>query len=178
MEIIEEQIRKIAPYSPKNVSVFVDYLNEYMEIFDIDTVERVCMFIAQIAHESGSFHYVREISSGAQYENRKDLGNIHPGDGKFFKGRGLIQITGRSNYKSCSLALFNDLRLLDTPQLLEIPQYAVASACWFWWSKGLNELADKGKFKSITKKINGGLNGYADRLNFYDRAKEVIQIAL
>lgn len=173
MEITEQQLKEIAPYAPKNVDVFIPYLNEYMRLFDIDTTERISMFIAQVAHESGSFHYVREISSGAQYEGRTDLGNIHQGDGKFFKGRGLIQITGRYNYKSCSLSLFNDLRLLDAPQLLEVPEYAVASACWYWWSRGLNELADEGKFTSITKRINGGLNGYADRVNFYHVAKEV-----
>lgn len=184
--ITEETLRKIAPSAPKSVYAFVPYLNVWMEKFHITTYNRITTFLAQLAHESGSFRYVRELASGKAYEGRADLGNIYPGDGIFFKGRGLIQITGRSNYRACSLALFGDLRLLKNPELLESPQYAVASACWFWSMKGLNEIADQPgnavfvrkekkytKIEWITLKINGGQNGLSDRKQFYEIAKKI-----
>lgn len=143
--------------------------------YEINTKLRIAAFIAQLAHESGCFRYVRELASGKAYEGRKDLGNTVEGDGVKFKGRGLIQITGKSNYKNASLALFNDLRLLSNPELLEVPEYAVKSACWFWsvWAK-LNDEADKGDFKTITKRINGGLNGWGDRKSKYDIALQIL----
>ncbi|WP_212590530.1 glycoside hydrolase family 19 protein [Williamwhitmania taraxaci] len=145
-----------------------------MANFEISTPLRIRHFIAQLAHESGSFQYVREIASGNAYEGRKDLGNVNAGDGVKFKGRGLIQITGRANYEKCSLALFGDRRLLDNPELLELPDNAVKSAAWFWQSHGLNALADKDDIRAITKRINGGYNGLVDRMAFYDIAKTSI----
>ena len=130
------------------------------------------MFLAQIGHESGQLRYVQEIASGEAYEGRTDLGNTEPGDGVKYKGRGLIQITGKTNYLLCSIAL--DLDLLNLPELLEQPKYAALSAGWFWYNKNLNSLADLGMFKQITKRINGGYNGYADRYKLYQRAFEVI----
>ena len=185
--ITEEMLREIAPFAPKNAEVFVPYLNKFMPLFGINTQKRIAAFLAQLAHESGSFRYVREIASGSAYEGRIDLGNTFKGDGKLFKGRGLIQITGRSNYRACSLALFGDLRLLEQPWILESPQYAVAAACWFWQSRGLNEIADqpdnkiytrKGirykTFEWITLKINGGLTHYKEREQFWIKAKKAL----
>lgn len=153
---------------------FLPHLNAAMEEFEINTPKREAAFIAQLAHESGSFRYVREIASGKAYEGRVDLGNTEPGDGVRFKGRGLIQITGRANYQACSVALFGDDRLVASPVLLETPPEACRSAAWFWKSRSLNNLADLGKFLSITKRINGGTNGLADREAYYKRAKEVL----
>ena len=96
------------------------------------------------------------------------------GDGQRYRGRGLIQITGRNNYLRCSLALFGDERLLRTPELLELPQWAAESAAWFWWVRELNALADRNEFEAITRKINGGLNGLADRLQLWERARAVL----
>jgi len=144
-----------------------------MKEFEIDqTGPREAMFIAQLCHESGGFRYVEELASGEAYEGRKDLGNTEEGDGVRFKGRGLIQITGRENYRACGDALGVDL--LSDPPLLERPDLACRSAAWFWHKRGLNELADKGDFRTITKRINGGLNGWADRLAFYEKAQEVL----
>lgn len=155
--------------------------------YKIDSAARIGGFIAQVAEESASLSTVLEFASGKLYEGREDLGNIHPGDGPLFKGRGLIQITGRKNYTSCSIALFEDPDiLLNNPQILTLPQYAVQSACWYWSAWGLNDICDEpenfihpgehhyNKFQWLTVKINGGLNGYNERLANYERAKQVL----
>ena len=108
----------------------------------------------------------------SKYEFRKDLGNTEPGDGKRFKGRGLIQITGRANYKSVSDALETDY--IANPEYLERPNDASLSAAWFWKEHGLNELADVGDFATITRRINGGLNGWNSRLDYWNKAKQVL----
>lgn len=99
------------------------------------------------------------------------------GDGQRYRGRGLIQVTGHNNYLRCSLALFGDERLLRTPELLELPQWAAESAAWFWWVNGLNLLADKEQFNTITRRINGGLNGLEDRLQLWGRARAVLCVS-
>lgn len=150
---------------------YVEPLNATMNEFEINAnPARETHFLAQVAHESGGFNYVRELASGAAYEGREDLGNTEPGDGVRFKGRGLIQITGRSNYRDCGVDL--GLDLLANPELLEEPTNAARSAGWFWNSRNLNEIADRGDTKAITKKINGGLNGYQDRLTYLTLAQE------
>lgn len=169
-----DQLRKIMPYAGPRAGVFFKPLTEAMAEFGIDTPVRQAAFLAQVAHESGSLRYVREIANGKAYEGRADLGNTEPGDGPRFRGRGLIQITGRTNYRACSVALFGDERLLSRPELLEETVAACRSAAWFWWSHGLNTLADTGQFRAITRKINGGFNGYADRLAAFERAKVVL----
>lgn len=153
------------------LAVFVEPLNDAMGEFDIDSnVARETHFLAQVAHESGGFNYVREIASGEAYEGRADLGNTEPEDGTRYRGRGLIQITGRANYRACGDALGVDL--VSEPVLLEQPLLAARSAAWFWQAHGLNELADRGDIRGITKRINGGLNGYHDRLNYLALAQE------
>lgn len=174
MALTLDQLRKCIPYAGPRAALFHPHLVASMAEFGIDAPLRQAAFLAQIAHESGSLRYVREIASGESYEGRKDLGNIQPGDGARYKGRGLIQITGRDNYRRCSLALFGDERLLAVPSLLEEPDAASRSAAWFWASNNLNSLADTGAFRAITKAINGGYNGYADRLAYYERAKTVL----
>lgn len=169
-----EQLKKILIYAGPRAGVFHQPLCDAMAEFAIDTPMRQAAFIAQIAHESGSLKYVREIASGEAYEGRRDLGNTEPGDGVRFRGRGLIQITGRTNYRACSLGLFGDDRLLDQPELLEAPVNACRSAAWFWHTMDLNKLADIGALRPITKAINGGYNGYEDRLTYYERAKAVL----
>lgn len=167
-----EQLQQIADARSSRFEKYIDPLNAAMVEFDINTVQREEYFIAQILHESERMIYVREIASGAAYEGRKDLGNLEPGDGIRFKGRGLIQITGRANYEACGLAL--DLPLRDQPELLEAPSAACRSAGWFWKTHGLNEIADAGDFIKATKRINGGINGLADRQAYLARAQQVI----
>jgi putative chitinase len=174
LEVIYPNARK------ERIKAFQPWLNVAMETFEITTSERQAAFLAQIGHESGELNYVREIASGSQYDVGQkaiDLGNTpeDDGDGERYKGRGLIQITGRYNYATCSRALFNDEQiLLHDPEILEEPKFAALSAAWFWWSHGCNELADEGNFKAITKVINGGLNGYGHRQALWETAKQIL----
>ena len=169
-----EDLKRIAPYaSAKNISIYTPLLNKYMAQYGINTQARKAAFLATILHESDSLTYTREIASGAAYEGRKDLGNIEAGDGEKYKGRGLIQLTGRSNYEQISNEFGIDF--VKNPHLLEEPEWAVKSACWWWADRGLNEVADRGDFRRITRIVNGGYTGWTDRLNFYNRAKEVLK---
>lgn len=172
----EIELRQIMPSAKSRVDAFFRPLVSAMEEFGITTKDRKAAFLAQIGHESGQLRYVVEIASGEEYEGRKDLGNTSKGDGVRFKGRGLIQITGRANYLHCSQALFNDDRLIQFPELLEDPVNACRASAWFWKSHRLNELADGGiqSFGRITRKINGGTNGMSERLALYRRAQEVL----
>lgn len=154
-------------------------LTEAMGKWEINTQDRQAAFIAQIGHESGRLRYVREIwgptPAQKRYEGRKDLGNVEPGDGFKYRGRGLIQITGRANYRKCGQAL--GVGLESSPELLEQPKWAAESAAWFWAEHGLNELADRGTelaFRQITKRINGGFNGYAERLELWELALKAL----
>lgn len=144
--------------------------------FGIDTPQRVAAFLAQVGHESGGFRYTREIwgptEAQKRYEGRADLGNVKPGDGSKYRGRGLIQITGRYNYEQVSKALRVDL--VNKPELLEAPSLAARSAAWWWAANGCNELADKGDFDALTRRINGGLNGIEDRRRRWEIAKKVL----
>lgn len=173
-----KQFAACMPYAGKRAEKFRVPLFEAMNEFGITNRPRIAAFLAQIAHESGSLLYVRELASGAAYEGRLDLGNTQPGDGKRFRGRGLIQITGRANYLECSKALYGDDRLIKNPELLEETVAACRSAAWYWWSRGLNAKADVGAFKAITKAVNGGYNGYADRLKYYEIVNAVLISAI
>ena len=167
-----DELKQIVP-SVKNAVLIATPLNEALFTYGItDTPIREAMFIAQVAHESGSFHYTQEIASGEAYEGRQDLGNVERGDGVRFKGRGYIQVTGRANYKACGEAIGIDL--IQHPELLEDIPNACRSAAWFWYMKGLNDLADKDDFLTITKRINGGTNGWKERMAFLNRAKQVL----
>jgi putative chitinase len=155
---------------------WADPISAAMALWAIDSDARQAAFLAQIGHESGRLVYVRELwgptPAQAGYEGRKDLGNTEPGDGKRFMGRGLIQITGRANYQKASDALGIDF--VSSPELLEQPSNAALSAAWFWNVHGLNDLADAGNFATITRRINGGMNGYADRLALLALAKDAL----
>ena len=176
MPITVQQLLLILPNAGPVAGVFVPVLNTAMNRYQIVGPKRVAAFIAQIGHESGQLKYVKEIwgptAAQARYEGRADLGNTQSGDGSKYRGRGLIQITGRANYKACGEAL--GLDLINQPELLEKPQHACMSAAWFWVAKGLGTLADEGKFETITRRINGGLNGLADRQMLYARALKVL----
>lgn len=183
MPITVQQLLQILPNASAKAGVFVPALNAAMGKYAIITRLRMAAFIAQIGHESGQLRYVRELGGDAylaKYDTgtlAQRLGNSPEADrdGQKYRGRGLIQVTGHDNYEACSEALFGDSRLLVTPELLEQPVYASMSAGWFWQSRGLNTLADQGDFEKITRRINGGLNGWPDRQKLYRRALEVLQ---
>jgi len=147
-------------------SAWVAPLQATCDRYFINTPLRLAAFMATVGVESGRLVYVREIwgPTLAQqgYEGRHDLGNTQPGDGKRFMGRGLIQVTGRSNYSACGKAL--GLYLIAHPELLEQPTNAALSAGWFWDRHDLNKLADAGNFSGVTKAVNGGLTAYSERL--------------
>ena len=180
MSITQQQLQQILPNAGQTAGVFVPVLNTAMVRFQIVGTKRIAAFIAQIGHESGQFRYVRELGND-QYLSKYDtgtrakrLGNTPEadGDGQKYRGRGLIQITGRANYMMCGEALALDL--INQPELLEKPQLACMSAAWFWASRGLNTLAEAGQFVTITRRINGGQKGAADRQALYARALKML----
>jgi predicted chitinase len=172
-EITDNMLRDIMPNLPAaKRQLYLPFLNAAMREFEIANYLRASAFLAQLAHESAELRYFEEIASGKAYEGRKDLGNTQPGDGVKYKGHGPIQITGRANHAACGKAL--GLDLINNPTLITQPPNAFRSAGWFWDSRGLNALADQRLFKAITKKINGGFNGLADRQKYYDRALRII----
>lgn len=139
MKITNDFLKEVMPQSTEsNRQKYLEWLNYFMPIYSINDNDEIAAFIAQVGHESGQLTYSEEIASGKAYEGRKDLGNIQKGDGVKFKGRGLIQITGRFNYEKLSKDLNEDF--IKNPELLSTPKYAVASACWFWNLKKLNNL--------------------------------------
>jgi putative chitinase len=187
----------------KDITRYAETLDGAMREFDISTPARQQAFIAQIAHEStqlkdsqerlnysaqglrkvfGKYFrtdsiandYARkpELIANRVYANRNGNGNEESGDGYLYRGRGLIQLTGRSNYRKVGQALNIDLE--TNPDLVQKPDISARVAAYFWKSKGLNSLADQGNFKKITRLINGGLNGYQDRLDLFKRAQSVI----
>ena len=168
-----KEIRSIAVHADdKKIEVYTPLLNQYMHEFGICGRMRESAFLATVIHESGSFQYTRELASGRAYEWRKDLGNVIAGDGVKFKGRGLIQITGRRNYEQISNEFGIDF--VKNPHLLEEPEWAVKSACWWWHSRGLNEIADKGDFRKVTRMVNGGYTGWSHRLKLYNLALNIL----
>ena len=170
-----DQLKKIMPRLPVvKASLYFPHLTAAMKEREITTPLRMAAFLAQLGHESADLRYMEEIASGEAYEGRKDLGNVYPGDGIRFKGRGPIQLTGRANYKK-----FGDLLMVDlllAPELAAKPEYGFKIAALFWTLKKLNALADMGfdGFKEITRRINGGYNGLEDRLKRYELAKQVL----
>lgn len=138
----------------------------------INTPLRIAHFLAQIGHESMSFTYTEEIASGVAYEDRKDLGNTEKGDGVRFKGRGLIQLTGRKNYSDYADYACLNLLTKGNERLVSLhPAYALDASIWFWDKRKLNSFADKDDLRSIARRVNGGYNGLSDRQEYLDRAK-------
>jgi len=202
MPITQQQLLQILPNAGAQAGVFVPVLNTAMNAYQIVGTQRVAAFLAQVGHESGQLRSVVEnLNYGAQaliatwpsrftqalaaqvarqpeqianiaYASRMGNGDASSGDGWAFRGRGLIQITGRANYQACGDALGVDL--IGNPDLLAQPQYAALSAAWYWATNGLNTLADAGSFDSITQRINGGQNGAADRQALYATAQQVL----
>ncbi len=127
----------------------------------MDSPLRLAHFMAQLCHESGSFRYMEEIASGAAYEGRSDLGNVFPGDGKRFKGRGPIQLTGRANYRAFGRRIGIDLE--RHPEIAAVPSIGLHTALEYWADRGLNAYADADDIRAVTRRVNGGLNGLADR---------------
>ena len=181
--LTDTQLQQIMPNLPQTkLQLYLPHLNQAMQTYGVDTLLRTAAFIAQLAHESGEFRWMEELwgptAAQRRYEPPSDLakrlGNTQPGDGQRYKGRGPIQITGRFNYKK-----FGDLLGIDLiadPAVAATPELAFATAGLYWQSNGLNALADAQQFVTITRRINGGTNGLADRQMYYERAKTVLGV--
>jgi len=196
MNIDIDTIKNLTGAKDSVAKVWQPIFNKMLVKNGINTKERLVAFLSQIGHESGGLLYTREIADGSAYEGRKDLGNVNVGDGKKFRGRGLIQITGRSNYQGFKNAYGVDV--VNNPDLLG-GQYATNStqqqlensllaSIWFWNRANLNNLADKydltksinekqnyDTITKITKIINGGLNGLSDRINKFEKGRKHLQ---
>ena len=181
-----DQLQSIMPaLSPKRKTEFFPFLQAAMAEFAIERPARAAAFLAQLAHESGQFRFMEELWGPTDAQKRyeppsslaSDLGNTETGDGKRFKGRGPIQITGRANYRR-----FGDLLRIDlvsNPTRAAVPDVAFRIAGAFWANNGLNELADVATddaFRAITKRINGGFNGLPERRRFYAAARTVLGV--
>ena len=174
-EIRLEQLLMAMPNAGKRAEKFLPYLNKYAQEFEINTPLRWAHYLAQIAHESGELRYTKEIASGKAYEGRKDLGNTHKGDGVKYKGRGLIQITGRANYSK--YAGYCGYDVVEKPGLLEQPLGATRSSMWIFDTFGCNELADEDNLKAIRRKINGGYKGLDKCEEYLKRSKRALNIS-
>lgn len=175
MVITLEQLKQVTPKGRADLlqAIVVNSPILFQE-YGLTTKSRVVHFLAQIAHESDGFKTVVEYASGDAYEGRKDLGNTKKGDGRKYKGRGYIQLTGRANYAAYGNLL--GLDLINNPKLAEIPVNALRIALEYWKAKKLNQYADKDDINTITRRINGGTNGLSDRINYLNKFKKVIQI--
>lgn len=171
--LTEDQLLAVMPRLKKErAAVLLPHLNAAMTEAEINTKLRMAAFLAQLAHESAQLRYMEEIwgptDAQKRYEGRKDLGNTVAGDGFRYKGRGPIQLTGRSNYKKAGKDLGLDLE--GHPEQAATPEVGFRIAGWYWRTHNLNTLADAKNFDGITKSINGGLNGKADRDGYYQKA--------
>jgi len=165
----------------KALNPLSDPIIKAMERYEINTLLRKAHFLAQVGHESGELRFRKELASGHEYENRKDLGNTFPGDGVRFKGRGLIQLTGRANYteyqNTSHLVAELNVNIVDNPDLIaDNDQLCADVACWFWERRKLNNLADKDDLDAVTRRINGGLNGLSDRRRLLARGRSLLGI--
>jgi putative chitinase len=191
MAITLEQLVKIAGTTTPLMPSLVEAINALCPEYDIDTPKEYCHFLAQACHETDHFRTLQEYASGKAYEARADLGNTQPGDGVKFKGRGIFQTTGRSNYLQLGIKKGRRDLFIAHPEFLEQPEYAVWSACEYWKTRGLNDAANHGDADRLRKKyrkelievspvefisltINGGYNGMEERKKFYAIARSVI----
>ncbi|MDQ1727965.1 MAG: hypothetical protein QOD33_90, partial [Pyrinomonadaceae bacterium] len=171
--LTDDELRQIMPNcAAAKRQDYLPFIQQAMQEFGITSYLRETAFLAQLAHESGELRYMEELASGSAYEGRADLGNTQPGDGKRYKGRGPIQLTGRANYTKYGQLL--GLDLVNNPTIAATKEVGFRIAGEFWKLNGLNELADQQKFESITRRINGGINGLQDRIMYYERAKRVL----
>ncbi len=180
--LTESDLQQIMPRLPQaKRQLYLPFINKVMEIYEIDTPLRASAFLAQLAHESAELRFMEEIWGPTAQQKKyeppnevaKRLGNTQPGDGFRYRGRGPIQITGRFNYKKYGDLLGVDL--VGNPDLAATPQFAFSTAGLFWKMNGLNELADVQDFITITRRINGGQAGLADRQKYYEIAKNVLE---
>lgn len=190
-QITPEHLAAIAGKPTRLMPGLAEWLNATCPLYEIDTPQEYCHFLAQACHETDHFKTLREYASGRAYEGRVDLGNTKPGDGVRFKGRGIFQTTGRANYLQLGIKKGRRDLFINNPELLEQPEHAVWSACEFWRTRGLNDVANHADSDVLKKKyrrqiidvspveyigitINGGYNGMDERKKYYAIAQQVL----
>lgn len=177
MTLTIDQLGIIMPVARRSgrAAQYLDALNDVMEKYKINTPLRMAHFLSQVAHESGELRYNEEIASGAAYDTGAKaiaIGNTpqKDGDGQKYKGRGLIQLTGRANYTAFAKATGCDC--INHPEIVAKLPWCVETAGWYWNNRKINEAADIDAFITVTKRINGGTNGKASRQAYLTRAKK------
>lgn len=175
--LTHDQLVAIMPNAGARADTFLVWLNQFMPEYGIQTKLRIAAFLGTIAEESGELRYTQELWGPTpiqeSYEGRADLGNSEPGDGAKYRGRGLIQITGRANYQAAQDALGQPY--VDEPELMRSPAEATRTACWWWQAHGCNELADLPDFRAVTRRVNGGLTHFDRRERYYNAALAALQ---
>lgn len=171
MMVTAARIRALSIHADPEIADGIEAHNDLLAKYGIDTPLRIAHFMAQLAHESDGFQTAREYHDGSNYEDRADLGNTHPGDGRRYRGRGLIQLTGRDNYRRAGEALGRNL--VGHPEMVEQFPVALEVSCWFWSSNNINLHADRDDVVAVTKTINGGHNGLNDRRRRLKIAKRI-----
>ena len=180
IQVDAQTMREIAPHfsGPPGarqdaiIAAVGEVLAATLDRYEINTRLRIANFLGQTCHESAGFRTTEEFASGEAYEGRQDLGNTQPGDGMKYKGRGLIQLTGRANYKVYGDAL--KLDLVNQPQLAAGSVLSLTVACEFWKRNELNALCDNDDIVAVTRRINGGTNGLDDRRALTTAAKNAV----
>ena len=189
--VTPEHLAAIAGRTTALMPALADWMNTLCPSYEIDTARKYGHFLAQACHETDHFKTLREYASGSAYEGRADLGNTQAGDGIRFRGRGIFQTTGRANYLQLGIKKGRRDLFINTPELLEQPEYAVWSACEFWKTRGLNDVANHADTDVLKKKyrgniidvspveyisltINGGYHGMEERKKYYALAQQVL----
>ena len=192
IEITAEHLKAIAGKATALMPGLAEWINRTCPGYELDTPQEYAHFLAQACHETDHFKTLCEYASGSAYEGRADLGNTQEGDGEKFRGRGIFQTTGRLNYTQLGLKLGQPDRFVNSPELLEQPEFAVWSACEYWQTRGLNDVANHSDQDILKKKyrgnvidvspveyisitINGGYNGMEERKKYYALALDVLK---
>lgn len=175
MSTFEKQLRQLFPKAPaNNIEPIIRSVPFLLADYGLTTPKRLAHFWAQVGHESGGLRWMSEIwgptAAQNRYEGRVDLGNTEAGDGFRYRGAGPFQLTGRYNYRK--YGKFIGLDIEKNPELARRPDVGIHIALEYWKQNNLNALADKDDIETITKRINGGLNGYSDRVIWLARAKQ------
>lgn len=196
-----KEVLKGIGISDELINRWADPLSDAFKIYDISNEKRIAAFLSQVLVESGNFKWLEEnlnysakgllttfpkyfnVSQAKNYErkpqaiasrvygNRMGNGDEKSGDGWKYRGRGLIQLTGKSNYQKFDVTVSDNI--IDNPDLVKTPKYAVLSACWFWDINNLNDLADAGNIVGMSRKVNGGDNHLDERVDLYNRIMKV-----
>ena len=187
--LTEAQLRTIMPLAGARLTPHLPYIGPAMEWGKITQPKNVCAFVAHLAHESGEYRYMREIADGSDYEGRGDLGNVYPGDGIRYPGRGGIQVTGRAAARACGK--FFGQPFEQFPELMEKPEWATHVSVWFWaeyktmrstrfqvTTKILPVFAQMDWFLKTTNVVNGGTNGLEDRIKYWNRARALFHLPI